>query len=68
LDAKRRAELSLRVGAILPWILVGNTVWRIKRRPVWTGWRQRRRLVFRWKPGTAPRRPPAIGYRGPAAR
>jgi hypothetical protein len=34
MDEKRRAELSLRTGAILPWILVGNTVWRIKRRPV----------------------------------
>jgi hypothetical protein len=34
MDAKRRAELSLRVDAILPWIMVGNTVWRIKRRPV----------------------------------
>jgi len=32
--AIRRAELSLRVGAIVPWIMVGNTVWRIKRRPV----------------------------------
>jgi hypothetical protein len=32
--AKRRAELSLRGGAIFPWIMVGNTVWRIKRRPV----------------------------------
>jgi len=32
--AIRRAELSLPVGAILPWIIVGNTVWRIKRRPV----------------------------------
>jgi len=30
----RRAKLSPRVGAIVPWILVGNTVWRIKRRPV----------------------------------
>ncbi|MEA2867500.1 MAG: hypothetical protein QOE39_2215, partial [Bradyrhizobium sp.] len=30
----RRAELSLRVGAVVPWIMVGNTVWRIKRRPV----------------------------------
>jgi hypothetical protein len=32
---KRRAERSFRVEADLPWILVGNTVWRIKRRPVW---------------------------------
>jgi len=27
-------ELSLRIGAILTRIMVGNTVWRIKRRPV----------------------------------
>jgi len=33
-DAIRRAEFSLRVGAIISWIMVGNTVWRIKRRPV----------------------------------
>jgi hypothetical protein len=33
---KRRAELSsFRLEADLPRILVGNTVWRIKRRPVW---------------------------------
>ena len=34
LEAKRRVELSLRVGAVIPGIWVGNTVWRIKRRPV----------------------------------
>jgi len=39
--AVRRAKLSHRVGAIVPWILVGNTVWRIKRRPVWTCWRKK---------------------------
>ena len=33
-DIQARAKLSPRVGAIVPWILVGNTVWRIKRRPV----------------------------------
>ena len=32
---KRRAGRSFRVEADFPWILVGNTVWRIKRRPVW---------------------------------
>jgi len=32
---KRRAALSFRIEADLPQILVGNTVWRIKRRPVW---------------------------------
>jgi hypothetical protein len=32
---KRSVGLSFRVEADLPWILVGNTVWRIKRRPVW---------------------------------
>jgi hypothetical protein len=31
----RRTELSLRCGADCPWDLVGITVWRIKRRPVW---------------------------------
>jgi hypothetical protein len=31
---KQRAGLSFRIEADLPWILVGNTVWRIKRRPV----------------------------------
>jgi hypothetical protein len=30
MEARRRAEPSLRVGAILPWILVGNTVWRMQ--------------------------------------
>jgi len=33
--AKRRAELWLRFVANCPEVLVGNTVWRIKRRPVW---------------------------------
>jgi len=32
--AIRRAKLSLRFVAVAPLILVGNTVWRIKRRPV----------------------------------
>jgi hypothetical protein len=32
---KRRAEPSFRIKADLPQVLVGNTVWRIKRRPVW---------------------------------
>jgi hypothetical protein len=32
---KRRAAPSFRIEADLPQILVGNTVWRIKRRPVW---------------------------------
>jgi hypothetical protein len=32
---RRRAELSLRVGADGPKNWLGNTVWRIKRRPVW---------------------------------
>jgi hypothetical protein len=30
--AKRRAELLLRVVAVLPEVLVGETVWRIERR------------------------------------
>jgi hypothetical protein len=30
----RRAELSLRIAATLLWILIGISVWRIKRRPV----------------------------------
>jgi hypothetical protein len=32
---KRQAELSFRKDADLSRILVGNTVWRIKRRSVW---------------------------------
>jgi hypothetical protein len=32
---KRRAVLSFRIEAEIPQILVGNSVWRIKRRPVW---------------------------------
>jgi hypothetical protein len=32
--AGRRPKLSLRIGAILAWVLVGISVWRIKRRPV----------------------------------
>jgi hypothetical protein len=32
---RRRAELSLRIGADGPKNWLGNTVWRIKRRPVW---------------------------------
>jgi hypothetical protein len=32
---KRRTEASFRIEADLPQVLVGNTVWRIKRRPVW---------------------------------
>jgi len=31
---RRRTELALRVGVIVAWLMVGNTVWRIKRRPV----------------------------------
>jgi len=31
----RRTKLLLRIGAGLPLGWVGNTVWRIKRRPVW---------------------------------
>lgn len=33
-------ELLLRVGADLPLVFIGNTVWRIKRRPVCNSWRQ----------------------------
>jgi len=36
--ASRRTELSLRCAADFPLGLVGNTVWRIKRRPVWNMW------------------------------
>jgi hypothetical protein len=32
---KRRAKPSFRIKADLPQILVDNTVWRIRRRPVW---------------------------------
>jgi hypothetical protein len=32
---KRCAELSFRIEADFPQVLVGNSVWRIKRRPVW---------------------------------
>jgi hypothetical protein len=32
--SSRRTERWLR-GADIPLVLVGNTVWRIKRRPVW---------------------------------
>jgi hypothetical protein len=37
----RRAERWLRVGAVVPQGWVGNTVWRIKRRPVWNSWAAR---------------------------
>jgi hypothetical protein len=30
----RRAKQLLRIGAAFAWVLVGITVWRIKRRPV----------------------------------
>jgi hypothetical protein len=37
----RRTELSLRLGADIPLVLVSNTVWRIRRWPVWNiFWRQ----------------------------
>ena len=44
-EVTRRTEPWLRIGAGLPQALVGNTVWRIKRRPVWNSWRQN------WPPG-----------------
>ena len=44
-SGKRRTEPWLRIDAGLPLALVGNTVWRIKRRPVWNSWRQN------WPPG-----------------
>jgi hypothetical protein len=39
---KRPAEPWLRIGAGLPLVFIGNTVWRIKRRPVWNSWRRKR--------------------------
>jgi hypothetical protein len=32
-EVERRAKLALCIGVIFP-VIVGNTVWRIKRRPV----------------------------------
>jgi hypothetical protein len=42
----RPTELSLRFGADLPLVFVGNTVWRIKRRPVWNMLAAGGRLIF----------------------
>jgi len=36
-EFERRARRALRIGVIFP-VIVGNTVWRIKRRPVWVIW------------------------------
>jgi len=47
----RRTELSLRLAADFPLGLVGNTVWRIKRRPVWNMLAAGAALICRrWKP------------------
>jgi len=49
--ASRRTELSLRCAADFPLGLVGNTVWRIKRRPVWNMWAAGcRPYCRRWRP------------------
>jgi len=46
-------ELSLRIGADLPLVFIGNTVWRIKRRPVCNSWRQERPPCRLLKAGAA---------------
>jgi hypothetical protein len=57
---RRRAELSLRVGADGPWNWLGNTVWRIKRRPVWNMSGGIGRLSVAEGFFAAPERPPEI--------
>jgi len=59
---RRETELELRIGAVFPLSSVGNTVWRITRRPVWNSLAAGAALVARWRPGFAPERLAEIWY------
>jgi len=53
----RRAEPLLRIGAVVPQGWVGNSVWRITRRPVWNSRAARppgRSLKASWGAGALP--------------
>jgi len=63
-----RAKHGLRIGAVLPLALVGNTVWRIKRRPVWNMSAAEGRPYFSFAEGQVPgadRASPEITCRPP---